>query len=162
MASHSLLSWRQPGASAAWYATSLCCAASFATPVQLARSDLGFAGHAHRVRRDEIGPDPVMMLDDGFRREVRPITDRVAIGYDDHLVSECDSGTDAGIDAQIRGPSGDQQAFWTKLGQVRVQGGLEERVIQGLADEPIRWRHLDRAQQLPPWRVRLEFISRRA
>ena len=40
---------------------------------------------AHGVWREEVGPHPVMMVNDPSRTEMRSIADRVAVGDRDHF-----------------------------------------------------------------------------
>ena len=46
--------------------------------------DLRLPSDPHRVWREKVGPNPVMMIDDLVRTEMRSVAHRVAVGDRDH------------------------------------------------------------------------------
>lgn len=103
------------------------------------KSEIRGASDGHRLRRQQVRPDPVVMFDDPLGAEVWTIADRMAVGDDDNLVAQGYRRTDGCVHAQICRPTCDQQPLGAKIGEVGLQRGLEERVVQLLAHDPIAW-----------------------
>jgi len=50
--------------------------------------DLRLPGDPHGVWREKVGPNPVMMIDDLVRTEMRSVAHRVAVGDRDHFKAQ--------------------------------------------------------------------------
>ena len=79
----------------------------------LGMDDLNFSfpNDAHRMWRKEVGPDPVMMVNDPLRAEMRSVADRMTVGDCDHFEAQRRGRTERRIDAEVGGPSCHQQAI---------------------------------------------------
>ena len=61
--------------------------------------------NAHGVWCEEVGPHPVMVVNDPSRRQMRSIADRVAVRDRDHLEALRSGRTDSRINAEVSGPT---------------------------------------------------------
>src|SRR5215467_13046192 len=79
----------------------------------LGMDDLNFSlpNDAHRMQRKEVGPDPVMMVNDPLRAEMRSVADRMTVGDCDHFEAQRRGRTERRIDAEVGGPSCHQQTI---------------------------------------------------
>jgi hypothetical protein len=73
--------------------------------------DLRLPSDPHRVWREKVGPNPVMMIDDLVRTEMRSVAHRVAVGDRDHFKAQRSGGTNSRIDAKVCGPPCHQDAL---------------------------------------------------
>src|SRR5262249_33727413 len=150
-----------PSASGSWQRST----SSRADPYRASRDvddlDVRLRSDAHGVCRDEVGPYPVMVLDDPVRAEVRPVADRVAVGDGDDVKAQCRRGPDRRIDTQIGGASGHEESLGAEPREILPQRCAEEWIVQGLADDAVGWLGLDRAEEAPARGQRLEVVARR-
>src|SRR5262245_61304642 len=109
--------------------------------------------------RNEVGPHPLMMVDNPVRAEMWSIADRVAVCDGDHFEAQRRSRTDRRVDAQVGGPSCHQQAIRAEPGEIRLKGGAEEWIVQRLADDTVAWFGVDRAQKVPSGCEWLEVVA---
>jgi hypothetical protein len=88
--------------------------------------------------------------------EMRTRADSMAVRGDDDLEAQGSRGSDGGVDAKISGQSGYQHPRPAQRLELGSQGRVEERVVQGLADNAVPRIALNRAQNRPPRRAWLE------
>ena len=79
----------------------------------LGMDDLNFSlpNDAHRMWRKEVGPDPVMMVNNPLRAEMRSVADRMTVGDCDDFEALRHGRTDRRINAEVGGPSCHQQTI---------------------------------------------------
>ncbi len=61
--------------------------------------------------REEVGPHPVMMINDSSRTEMRSIADRVTVGDGDHSEAQRSGRADSRINAKVSGLTCHQKAI---------------------------------------------------
>lgn len=99
------------------------------------------------MRRDEIRPNPMMMLDHTLRAQMRPRTDRMAIEYDDHFKSQGRRRADGRVDAEVCCPSSHQDTPSAELTELGLQRRTVKSIVQRLTHYAILWMPLYRLQE---------------
>jgi hypothetical protein len=109
--------------------------------------------------RDQIVPNPVVMANHADGIEVGTVAQGMAVGHHDHVVMVFDRGSDGGIDAEIRCPSGNQQPIRHDFFQPRRQVRPRERIVQILLDDDIGRISKQFGKKRPARRLRFEIVA---
>ena len=99
--------------------------------------------------RNQVGPHPMMMVNNPARAEMRSVAHRVAVGDRDHFETQRRRRTDRRVDAKVGGPSCHQQTIRAQRGEIRLKGGPKEWIVQRLADDTVATFGVDSGQQTP-------------
>jgi len=91
-----------------------------------------------------------MVFDYAHGAQMWTIADRVAIGAVNHRKPSLRRGPHRRVDAEVGSASRrDEDSFSPKRGELILQTGAVERIVQGLAYNPVPWLSNERAEERP-------------
>lgn len=104
----------------------------------------------------------MVVLDDLLGAQVRAMAQRVPVRNYGNLEAEGHRRADGSVHAEVRGPARNEHTIGLDLPEIRLEGGAEEGIVQGLADDAIAFISDDRLEEMPPCGEGCEVLTRQA
>ena len=103
--------------------------------------------------RDQIAPDPFVVLDDAFCAQMGTVRHSVAVGSHHDFEAQRGRRANRRIHTAIGSPAHHENPLGAEFVEIRLELSLEERVVELLCDDAVAGLSVQRTQDLPTWRA---------